>query len=272
MKFPPPLCEHPQDTMVRESYRAVCSVCRSYWDLESCATEVAYDASYPEQRGHFDPRVGAMKVKTLRHWLDSTHVDLQGKVVCEVGFGGGTCLPFLTERARRVIGLEANPSAIERVRQTGTTAELMLVEPLPRLSEPVDVWIFQDSFEHIPDPAAFVAWMQQNSTDTSEILIVLPRGDSLSRRLLGRLWPHKLPDHRFQWSRAGLLGFMARRGFELRSDFFALKYVSPQMLIAHALHHAGAPAGARKWLGGVAFSFPFNFGEMGLLFRRAGAR
>ncbi|HTE47576.1 MAG TPA: methyltransferase domain-containing protein, partial [Gemmatimonadaceae bacterium] len=135
----------------------------------------------------------------------------------------------------------------------------------------VDIWIFQDSFEHIPDPAAFLAWMQHNSAPSSEILMVLPRADSLSRRLLGRLWPHKLPDHRFQWSRAGLVGFMARRGFELRADFFALKYVSPQMLIAHALHHAAVPPAARKWLGGAAFSFPFNFGEMALVFRRAGA-
>jgi hypothetical protein len=274
MTYPAPLCEHPRDGLVRQSYRAVCGVCGSYWDLESRETVVAYDASYPEQRGHFDPRVGGMKVRTLRRWLEKTNLDPAGKVVCEVGFGGGTCLPFLAGSCRRLIGLEANPTAIERVRGTGIAAELLLVDQLPaRLGEPVDLWIFQDSFEHIPDPAAFVAWMAANSSATAEILMVLPRGDSLSRKILGRLWPHKLPDHQFQWSRAGLLQFMNRRGFQLRGDFFAVKFVSVQMLVAHALHHAGAPPRAGRWLGGAALSFPFNFGEMGLVFRRAdGAR
>src|SRR4051812_38197179 len=106
MNFPTPLCEHPRDAVVVHGYRAVCSLCDSYWDLESLNEVVPYDATYPEMRGHFDPRVGAMKVRTLRHWLQHTKVTLEGKIVCEVGFGGGTCLPFLAEHARRVIGLE----------------------------------------------------------------------------------------------------------------------------------------------------------------------
>jgi len=100
--------------------------------------------------------------------------------------------------------------------------------------------------------------------------VVLPRGDAVSRRMMGRMWPHKLPDHQFQWSRAGLVAFMERAGWHMRADFFALKFVSPQMLVAHALHHAGAPPRVRRWLGGAAFALPFNFGEMGLVFRRHG--
>ena len=268
MTPPPLLCEHPNDQIRREAYRAVCGVCGSYWDLESVASEVAYDERYPEERGHFDPRVGALKVRTLGHWLQKTNADLTGKTVCEVGFGGGTCLPLLAGQAKHVIGLEANASAIDKVRQSGLAAELLLVTELPdRLSTAVDLWLFQDSFEHIPEPAAFVRWMSANSAPNAEILMVLPRGDSTSRRLMGRLWPHKLPDHQFQWSRAGLVEFMGRRGWSLQSDFFPLKFVSPQMLVAHALHHAGVPHGARRWLGGAALALPFNFGEMGLVFR-----
>jgi methyltransferase family protein len=266
-----PLCGHPADRLRREAYREVCSVCGSYWDVESLASTVPYDASYPEMRGHYDPRVGALKLRTLRRWLRVTDTDARDKCVCEVGFGGGSCLPLLAETARRVIGLEANVSAIQRVRATGVRADLLNVIPLPdALPQPVDLWIFQDSFEHIPDPAEFVRWMTANSSPRAEILMVLPRGDSVSRRALGRLWPHKLPDHQFQWSRAGLVEFMTGRGFALRREFFALKFVSVQMLIAHALHHAGAPARRRKWLGGAALALPFNFGEMGLVFQRRG--
>lgn len=272
MTISAPLCEHPSQDIVRRSFRAVCGACGSYWDLDSCATEPVYDERYPAQRGHYDPRVGALKVRTLQRWVRQGRLGLAGKTVCEVGFGGGSCLSFLAERAARVIGLEANPSAIERVRLAVDGVELLSTEARPdRLDRLVDVWIFQDSFEHIPDPTAFAMWMAHNSSAAAEILIVLPRGDSLSQRLMGKLWPHKLPDHQFHWSRAGLVEFFAKRGFEQRAEFFPLKFVSPQMVITHFLHKAGAPLAMQKWLGGAAFALPLNFGEMGFVFRRVGA-
>lgn len=264
-----PLCEHAADGVVLESFRAVCRACGSYWDLDSCAVEPVYDERYPAERGHFDPRVGTLKVRTLARWLRQGSLQLSTKTVCEVGFGGGSCLPFLATEAPSVLGIEANAAAIDQVRNLEPRAKLLWTEALPnRLDHRVDLWIFQDSFEHIPDPAAFADWMLRNSAPDAEILIVLPRGDSLSQRVMGRLWPHKLPDHHFQWSRAGLLEFFAKRGFRPRAEFFPLKFASPQMVIAHFLHKAGAPHNIRKWLGGAAFALPLNFGEMGFVFRR----
>jgi 2-polyprenyl-3-methyl-5-hydroxy-6-metoxy-1,4-benzoquinol methylase len=264
------LCEHRQDGVRRVAFRDVCTTCGSFWDLDSCGAAVEYDASYPADRGHFDPRVGRLKVRTLRGWLEKTHLRLAGKRVCEVGFGGGTCLPFLSEQANSVVGIEANGATIEHARQAGYEAELLLVDELPaRLAEPIDVWLFQDAFEHIPDPAPFVDWMHANSSGDAQVLIVAPRGDSLSQRLMGRAWIHKLPDHVFHWSKRGLADFMTRHGFELRAEFYPLKFISPQMAIAHALHKAGVSERTRKWLGGTALAVPFNFGELGLLFRRS---
>jgi hypothetical protein len=265
MTIPPLLCLHPQAGVRRRSYRAECGACGSYWDLDSVNARVTYDANYPEQRGHFDPLVGALKVRTLRHWLRVANVWIAGKTICEVGFGGGSCLPFLAAEAGHVIGLEVNQSAIDRVRAAGSRAELLRVDPLPTPSRPVDLWLFQDSFEHIPNPATFVEWMCNHSAPSAEILMVLPRADSTSRRLLGRYWPHKLPDHEFHWSRAGLVDFLGRRGFDVRAEFFPLKYASPQMILAHGLHKVGL-AGAREWLSGLRLSIPLNFGEQGLLF------
>lgn len=262
------LCEHPSDRAVQTSFRLVCRECGSFWDLESRAARVAYDASYPEQRGHFDPHVGALKIRTLRRWLAAGAVSLDGKRVCEVGFGGGTCLPYLAERARRVVGLETNDAAIAHIRATGLDVDLLLAERLPaRLAEPIDLWIFQDAFEHLPDPASFVGWMCENSAPHAEILVVLPRADSLSRRVLGRYWPHKLPDHEFHWSRAGLVDFFQQRGFGVRAEFFPLKFASPQMVLAHGLHKLGINGG-REWLRGLRLAVPLNFGELGLVLRR----
>lgn len=269
MTAPPLLCEHPLTSATRQSFRLVCGECGSFWDLESREKEVAYDAAYPAKRGHFDPRVGALKVRSLKRWLRASGVQLASKHVCEVGFGGGTCLPFLTQNARRVSGIEANASAIDRVREAGSTAELLLVDTLPqRLADPIDLWLFQDSFEHIPEPAGFVDWMVANSSPHAEILIVLPRADSMSQRLLGRFWPHKLPDHQFHWSRAGLVELMARRGFAVSKEFFPIKFASPQMVLAHLVHKAGGSDRAREWLAGTRLAFPLNFGEMGLLLQR----
>jgi hypothetical protein len=270
MTTPAPLCEHPLARVRRHGFRAVCGTCGSYWDLDSLSARVAYDESYPEQRGHFDARVGALKVRTLEHWLRATGVDLTGRTVCEVGFGGGSCLPLLAARAAHVVGLEANQSAIDRVRATGVSAELLhvaeLPDPLPRR---VDLWLFQDSFEHIPDPATFADWMRRSSASRAQVLLVAPRADSLSRRLLGRFWPHKLPDHEFHWSDAGLVDFFARRGFAVRRRFFPLKFASPEMVIAHFLHKLGARDEIRRRVAGAAFALPINFGEHGLLFERA---
>ena len=254
---------------VRRSFRHVCGVCGSYWDLESLAAEPVYDERYPAERGHFDPRVGALKVRTLARWLRQGGVFLDSKVVCDVGFGGGPCLPWLVERTRRVCGIEANMSAIERVRATGCGAELLWTGALPdRLEDPVDLWLFQDSFEHIPDPATFVDWMLGNSTSNAEILIVLPRGDSVSQRLMGRLWPHKLPDHQFHWSRTGLLAFFEKRGFEPRAEFTPRKFASPEMVAGHLLHKLGAARHALAQIAGASFALPFNLGEMGFVLRR----
>jgi hypothetical protein len=268
MSIPPLLCEHPNDTIRVSGHRAVCAVCGSFWDRDSLAASVEYDETYPAQRGHFDPRVGALKVRTLDHWLQAGGVSLAGKVVCEVGFGGGACLPYLAARAAHVIGLEVNQAAIDRVRETGVRAELLQVAPLPELSQPIDLWLFQDSFEHIPAPGPFTDWMVANSASAAEILLVAPRGDSLSRRLMGRFWPHKLPDHQFHWSHDGLVAFMARRGFAARRQFFPLKFASPQMVAAHFLHKLGVADSLRRRLVGASFALPINFGEHGLVFQR----
>src|SRR4051794_41019436 len=103
------LCEHDIASSHRSAHRITCSTCGSFWDLDALARPVTYDASYPEKRGHFDPGVGALKVRSLKRWLAASGAGLTDKHVCEVGFGGGSCLPFLEAAASRVTGLEANP-------------------------------------------------------------------------------------------------------------------------------------------------------------------
>jgi hypothetical protein len=269
----PLLCGHDQPMILSGAYKAVCPVCRSFWDRDSLKARVDYDRSYPELRSHFDPDIGAIKVRTLHYWLKKNHVRIEHLAVCEVGFGGGFCLPYLSGSARQVYGIEAVPENIDHAIQLGMSpASLFRVNSLPAaLPSQVDLWIFQDSFEHLDDPQAFTSWLVKNSSLYAKILIVAPDGSCISEKIMGRWWPHKVRDHRFHWSRKGLVDFFSRNGFVVEGDFSPLKFVTLKMIMAHLLLKAGRSEQVEKWkrrLDIIRCIFLFNVGEMGLLLKR----
>ena len=135
------------------------------------------------------------------------------------------------------------------------------------LPQPVQVWFFLDSFEHLLDPEKFCQWVIANSTPKTQILIVLPQAGSTSEKLLGRLWPHKIHDHKFHWSRAGLISFFEEKGIRLKGEFFPLKFVDFRTIMAHLgnkFESNGLRTFGQTWM--PRWALPFNFGEMGLTF------
>lgn len=264
---PPPLCGHSSATMVVSGHRIRCGVCGSFWDRRSVDRVIEYDDDYPEVRGHFDVTLGHMKVRTLWWWMRRAGVDPRGRVICETGFGAGFSLAALQARGAHVYGVEVVDANLAHARALGIpTASLLHAERLPaRLPLPVDLWLFQDAFEHIPDPSAYADWMLANSARGAEILIVLPQAGSFSERILGRFWPHRVPDHQFHWSARGLVEFWSRYGFALARRFTPVKWVSPSMLLAHGRILRGQ---AERGEVSARFAFPFNIGEFGGLFER----
>lgn len=251
-------------------HRATCSACGSFFDLGREPGTVRYDESYSRKRNHFDPMLGALKRGSLDRWLRQTGLDLllTGWRVCEVGFGGAACLADLHHRAASVFGIEANRANLDHARLLGVPAEhLFAADALPeRLPQPIDLWLFQDSFEHIPDPAAFACWVVDNSTPDARVLLVAPLAGSLSERLAGRWWPHRVPDHHFHWSRAGLAALWGRYGFAVERSFLPLKDVSVEMVLRHLGVLTGLrmpiPAAVAQW------RMPFNIGQIGVVLRR----
>jgi SAM-dependent methyltransferase len=196
-------------------------------------------------------------------------LDPTGRVVCEVGFGGGHCLGWLAERAAQAFGIEAVEANLEHARSLGLSNLLRFAdcrEPLPR---PVDLWLFLDSFEHLPEPARFLRWLAASSAPAARVLLVAPEAGSTSERWLGPLWPHRLPDHRFHYSRGGLEGLFAAHGFRKLAEFDPAKTVSGAMLMNHlsmTLPLLRPLSGAAHWLRGLRLRF--NVGEMGLVLGR----
>jgi Methyltransferase domain len=264
-----PLCGHGRGALRRDGYRLRCTTCGSFFDRNSLRREFVYDASYPADRGHFDRDVGAMKVRSLERWLAQVELDPSGRVVCEVGFGGGHCLRWLADRAAQTFGIEAVVANLEHARRLGVESVLAFDEcraPLPR---PVELWFFQDSFEHLPEPRRFLSWLVASSAPRARVFVVAPEAGSRSERWLGAFWPHRLPDHRFHWSRNGIEELFRAHGFRTVAEFRPTKTVSGAMLLNHlsmTFPLVRPLAGAARWLRRLRLDF--NVGEMGLVLER----
>jgi hypothetical protein len=267
-EWPDPLCGHQREKLHRRGYRLRCECCGSFWDREFMDRVFAYDAAYPELRGHFEARTGELKVRSLERWLAAAAIDPAHQVVCEVGFGGGHCLRYLADRAAYACGIEEIPENLERARRLGIQ-DVVPFADRDRLERPVDLWVFLDSFEHLPEPEGFLAWMRRTSAADALALVVAPEAGSSSDRLLGRFWPHRIPDHRFHWSRRGLRELFGRHGFDLQREFHPGKYFSGATVVRHLAHKFPLLARLREQARVVErFTLRGNVGEMALVFRR----
>jgi len=255
----------------KNAYKGQCPACGSFWDVSALDAGLLYDVTYPVLRSHYNAKVGENKVRTLKSWLDKLGIDFSQLTVCEVGFGGGHCLKFLSDNSRKAFGIETINENIAHAISLGISREsLFSAQALPaEIPGKVDLWVFSDSFEHLPDPDTFISWVSGNSSRQARLLIIAPEAGSLSDRMLGRLWPHRLHDHRFHWSREGLVHFLSIRNFDLAASFSPAKYVSLITITSHLLQKLGTPGWVAERLNApilATFRFRFNFGEMGMLF------
>lgn len=235
----------PESTLVRAGQILRCVRCGSFCDLTTVSR-------HDPVNKHFHIATDRLVLRALQDWLHRTGLDWEigSTVVCDVGFDGAVCVDWLHCAASRAFGIAAGIDAMLRAAAMGLPAgDLFVANMLPaQMPEPVDLWLFRDSFEHLPDPAAFCRWMDLNSSPRARLLIVGPQANSLSERLLGQWWPHRRAESRFHWSRRGLSDFLGRFGYAVERRFWPWKLVSPRTL---------------PWL-----TLAFNIGEMGLVLRR----
>jgi hypothetical protein len=177
-------------------------------------------------------------------------------------------LSLLSKASSVCYGIEAVDANLANAESFGVPRKnLFHVNRLPEeLPKKVDVWFFLDSFEHIPHPGTFLTWMSKNTAPNARVVLVAPEAGSISDRLLGKLWPHKLEDHVFHWSRKGICSFFDSYGFHFVRKFFPKKYVSTDMICDHINHKIKSTSfgKAKKIVPNV--TIPFNIGEMGIMF------
>jgi hypothetical protein len=244
-----------------------CPRCGTRIRREPMSSE-GYGDDYPAARGHHDPEIALCKARTLERWLAEVRIDVAGKIVCEIGFGGAGCLAAMHTAGATVLGLEPIAANREHARVLGIPLEnLFDVDPLPVLPLKPDFWLLLDSFEHVPNPNQLARWMAEQSSPRAQVLLVAPDAGSISRKLMRQLWIHEVPDHFVHYSRAGILAIFSRAGFRFIRTFRPVKLVSLGMVWSHLRLLARAPAAANKHFGDNLRIW-FNIGEMGLLLER----
>lgn len=266
------LCKHNVEYVERKfTKKAECPTCHSFYDLQYLNSQFEYDESYPKERNHFNSEIGRNKVITLQNWINRNSINLSENIVCEVGFGGGFCLQSLNKKSKYTYGIEVVPENIQHAIDLGLPKEnLFNALNLPDDIFPkVSLWIFQDSFEHIPDPDQFIKWLEKNSSEDAKLFIVLPTANTFSEKYLGTLWPHRISDHHFHWSSIGIKHFFKEFNFELEKTFYPKKKIDLGMILLH-LQHKVSWLKFPKMIINFSSKIPlsFNIGQVGFIFKK----
>ena len=238
-----------------------CPSCGTLW-RETGAIFEGYGDEYFKTRGHQGtaPAIRDSKMETFRFFYRKVGIPAGAKVL-EIGCATGWGLVAAREMGFQVRGLDVAEESRQYAVERGFPPETV-VRSLEELGgEKFDVVSFFDALEHIPEPEQFLAQLRGHLSPGARLLVVIPWADTLSRKILGRLWPHYLADHWVHFSRRGLRCLMDRAGFSPERNFFPLKWITPFTVAQHLFLHSGLkiPVPARPM-------FPFNFGEDGAVF------
>lgn len=84
-------------------------------------------------------------------------LSLDGRRVVDIGCGAGGLAGWLTRQGARVLGLDAQPTPLEKARAAGVMVAAARADALPLAARSVDVAIIFNSLHHFPDPAAALA-------------------------------------------------------------------------------------------------------------------
>ena len=240
-----------------------CPSCGTHW--APARRQYEYDDHYPESRAHGDAAIAACKVTTLADWCLHLGTSLAGRRVLEIGFGGGATLAWMQAQGAKVHGVEPVEANRTAARKSGIPADRLAARIEDAKGGPFDLTFHLDSFEHEIEPDAHLTALNRLTRPGTRALVVLPVADCLSRRLMGRFWPHDIADHWVFYSTLGLTRLWDRHGWNLATTFHPRKYISGLTIARHLQHKTGLPVPAAALRSTAVW---LNFGERGLIFER----
>ncbi|MBN9581861.1 MAG: class I SAM-dependent methyltransferase [Afipia sp.] len=102
---------------------------------------------------------------------------LKGRRVLEIGAAKGWFLQAALSRGASVTGVEPETAAANISREAGLDVEEGLFPAAPRDRGPYDVIVFNDVFEHIPNPALAATHLDELLTPGGLLVINLPNSE-----------------------------------------------------------------------------------------------
>lgn len=218
-----------------------CSGCHcSYLDPQPSDRWLAHEYKDYYRRRAND--LGSGKGDHFRFFFE-THPVRNIESALEIGGGEGACArEFLkaSDNARLTV-IESNPECEAFYKDLEPRVELKTVslEAWLRSSSisneanlKVDLVLCFDVIEHLRAPTFMIRQItSQNLNAQGQVWATFPNYDSLSRKLLGRLWPQYKTEHLFYFSRASVERLCSEAGLDVLELKPAQKYLSIAYLL-----------------------------------------
>lgn len=192
--------------MQRDSAGVTCPICRkamvaqaAHWSFfcESCdywsSTLSPVNTIIPQGAGYDIATDGGNPIAHLDGLRDSNYDKCLGQLVAirnpaecrllEVGCGPGGFLQRAQQAGFRAVGIEPSEALMLRARAKGVEVHLGLFPQCLREDERFDVIVFNDVFEHLPDPVGVIATCRRHLTPAGLIVINVPNAHGLFFRL-----------------------------------------------------------------------------------------
>lgn len=160
--------------------------------------EAPYDAAYWQKYVEYagtdmGRRLTDLRVEMLERYAPEG-------AVCDVGIGCGAFVEALRTRGRDAYGYDINPVAVAWLDERG-----WMVNPSLTAVRALTFW---DSLEHLPEPGAVLRRVPPGGVVLASLPIFRDTRHLMASRHFRR------DEHRWYWTRDGLIGWMAAQGFE----------------------------------------------------------
>jgi len=199
-----------------------------------------YAGDYFARWGARDPeafeRVRASKQASGRELLAELARLRPGGRLLDLGCAMGFLLEAAEAAGFQGFGLDLNPEAVGVAkRRFGDRVMLGELDDAVFPGLRFDAVTLIDVLEHVPDPASLLARVRERLAPGGVLAALLPNAASLTRRLLGRRWPHYTPEHLFFWNPAALARQLEAAGFQVRGIRTGIrKTYTAEYLVAYA--------------------------------------
>lgn len=181
------------------------------------------------------------KVEFFSRILRNLPFTLDGRRVLEVGSAEGDCIFALSKIAPSadVTAVEAGDDCAHHYKDLNCkflnmSIENWLASTASGENQKYDVIFAFDLIEHLRDPIGTLKNVSDRIADHGKIVATFPAVDSLSRRVLGRLWPQYKLEHLFYFSDSSVRLVSQKTGLKTVRLEFLSKTLSIDYLLAVA--------------------------------------